>query len=547
MSAFFSLLKLQLKQQFRPRRGQKLGSAAWLLLPLAFLPLFAVLVAFYGSVAQVGALLGAPGIAIELAILVSMLAGVMFGLNYIIASFYYATDLPLLIPLPLAPQSVLYAKFAVLLLNELVSIAILYLPAVVGYGLRLHPGASFWPLALVVFLLLPFIPLAVAALLALGLMALTNGRVNRDGLRVAGSVLFVLLWLGLQSLQRYWVNRNFASGLSPEGIAAVQRLAQRGGLLDLIGRYFPPSVWATRAILGEWTSLLLFVSATVLIGCVLAAGARAFFYRGLVGGDEGPRRRRAFSEKRLSAAIGRAGSPTLAVFWREVRQFNRTPVFLMQGLTPALMAPIYVLMPLMSEGGVTALRAMAGRAARPGLLFAAVGMTQFLLAMAPVASTAFSREGAHFWLSRALPLSGRDQIRGKLLHAMLVSAAYVFLFTVALAIVLRPPLHQLLVFMVANLLGALICSAIGLRMDLASPRLSWSEPQQAFKGNYNVIYTMLLYAPILLAIGGFAALMLRFGEIVAYSCGLALLAGAGALAYREALAYGDSHYDRIEA
>lgn len=537
MSAFFSLLKLQLKQQFRPGRGRRFGRATCLLLPLAFLPLFLILASFYGSL---------PGLAIELAILVAMLAGVMFGLNYILASLYYATDLPLLIPLPLAPQTVLYAKFALVWLSELVSLAVFYLPAIVGYGQRMHPGASFWLLALAVFALLPFIPLAVATLLALALMAATNRRVNRDHLRVAGGLLFILLWTGLQSLQRYWVNRDFAAGLTAEGVAALQRLARPGGPIDLVGRCFPPSVWATRALLGDWRSLLLFVGATLAVGCVLAAVARAFFYRGLVGGDERPRRRRAFSADRPLAALGHTGSPTLAVFWREVRQFNRTPVFLMQGLMPALMAPVYVLMPLLSEGKLSALRAAAEGGAQPAVLLAAIGATQLLLAMAPVASTAFSREGAGFWLSRALPLSGRDQVRGKLLHAMVVSALHVSLFTGALAIVLRPSPAELLVFVVTNLLGAAVHSAIGLRIDLASPKLAWSDPQQAFKGNYNSLYALVIYAPILLVIGGCTALLLRFGQAVAYGLGTMLLATAAALAHREAVAYADRRYDGIE-
>lgn len=546
MSAFFSLLRLQLKQQFRPCHRRRLDSARWLLLALAFFPLFALLVSFYESIAQVGALLGEPSIAIELAILFSLLAGVLFGLNYIIAGFYYASDLPFLIPLPLAPQTVLYAKFVVLLINELSSTAFLYLPAVIGYGLCLHPPASFWPLALLILLLLPFIPLALAALLALGLMAFTNGRVNRDGLRVASSLLFCLVWLSVQAFQRYWVNRNLAAGLTTEGVAAVQRLAQRGGLIDLVGRYFPPSIWATRAVLGDGSAFLLFVGTNACLGWLLLIAARSFFYRGLIGSDERTPSRNAFSDRQLKAALRRAGSPTLAVFWREVRQFDRTPVFLMQGLMPALMAPIYVLMPLLSEVRWTALHAMAGHAVSPGTLLGAVAIAQFVLTMAPIASTAFSREGAHLWLSRALPLSGRDLVRGKLLHSLAVSAAHVSLFTIALAYVLRPPLFQVLVFVTANLLGAIICGAIGLRMDLASPKLNWTDPEQAFRGNYNALYTMLLYAPILLLAGGIAALALRLGETAAYVCGLVLLAGAGGLAYREAVAYAERQFDQIE-
>ncbi|MGE5560319.1 MAG: putative ABC transporter permease subunit [Chloroflexota bacterium] len=546
MRAFIGLLRLQLKQQFRPRRGRRFGSAAVLLLPLAFIPLFMILGQFYQSITMAGAALGAPAVGIELAIMVSMLAGAMLGLTYIISSFYYSADLQLLIPLPIRPESVLYAKFVILLLNELVSVAVLYLPAMVGYSVVMRPGPSFWLLATLTMLLLPVIPLGVAALLAMGMMALTNGRVNRDALRVTLSIAFIVVWVGFQSLQRLWLADSIGGSMTPQGLAAMQRLLQSGGLLEVVGRYFPPSVWATRGILGQWQPLLLFVAATLAVACVLAAAASRLFYRGLVGGDERRAGRRSRTSEQLAAATSRASSPAVAVFWREVRQFNRTPVFLMQGLMPALMAPIYIVMPLLSRGGLAALSGIANLKNSPGTLILGVGLTQFLLSMTPIAATAFSREGGRFWMSRSLPLSGRDQMRGKLMHVMAVSGLYVLLFTLLAVLFVRPDALHVLVFIVANLLGAMILGCIGLRIDLASPRLDWTEPQQAFKGNYNSLFALLLYALVVGPIGIITGLTARASEPLGYLVGLALLAGAALLVWNEALGFADRRYDEIE-
>lgn len=546
MTAFMSLLRLQFKQQFRPARGRRFGSAALIIVPLAFIPLFALLTTFCDAITAVGATMGAPGVGIELAVLAAMLAGVLFGLSYIISSFYYSADLQLLVPLPIKPESVLYAKFVLLMLNEIVSMSILYLPAIVGYALVMHPGVAFWIIALALLLVLPAIPLGIAALLAMGLMALTNGRVNRDALRVAFSVFFILIWVGFQSLSRYWGMSNFGSGMSPEGIAMMQGFLRNGGLLDLIGRFFPPSLWVTRGITGDLPSLLLFFVVTLATGVILAAAARRWFYRGLVGGDERRRSNRPVTAERLQTTIGRANSPAVAVFLREVRQFNRTPVFLMQGLTPALMAPIYFVIPLVNQGGLAAIRAIAANGLSPWLILGAVAMMQFLLSLTPIAATAFSREGGHFWMSRALPLSGRDQVRGKLLHVLTVAAIYIIVFGGILTVLFRPDLLQVLLFFVANLLGAAISGAIGLRMDLAAPRLNWTDPQQAFKGNYNGMFTMLLFAVILLPIGGLTAFLLRFGEPLAYLGAVVLLATAAVISYREALRFADTAYERIE-
>ena len=83
----------------------------------------------------------------------------LFGLYYVISAFYFSRDLEMLIPLPFKPVEVMASKFAVILVNEYLTIAVFVLPVVVYFGILSKAGLPYWVNGLLVYLLLPVIPL----------------------------------------------------------------------------------------------------------------------------------------------------------------------------------------------------------------------------------------------------------------------------------------------------------------------------------------------------------------------------------------------------
>ena len=147
----------------------------------------------------------------------------VFGFYYVISSFYFSRDLDLLVPLPVTPTQVLLSKFTVILVNEYVTAAPLVLPMLIQYGLLAKAGPRYWIEAVLVYLLLPVIPLSIVALLAVGLMRAVNVGRKKDFLIVAGSLILMTAALGGQ----YWLSRSMGSSVNSEAIDPLVRLARR--------------------------------------------------------------------------------------------------------------------------------------------------------------------------------------------------------------------------------------------------------------------------------------------------------------------------------
>ena len=176
---------------------------------------------------------------IVLAVISGQIVVFIFGLFYLISAFYFANDLEVLIPLPVRPNQVLLSKFVVVLLNEYMTILPIILPVLVGYGVLSRAPADFWILLVPVCLLLPVIPLALSALLSVGLMRVVNLSRRKDALIIVGSLLIIVLSAFIQTRP---------GGGGQDMDALIQTLAGKDGLLGLLGRKFPPSVWASRSL-----------------------------------------------------------------------------------------------------------------------------------------------------------------------------------------------------------------------------------------------------------------------------------------------------------
>ncbi len=122
----------------------------------------------------------------------------LFGLYYVISAFYFSRDLEFLIPLPLKPFEVMASKFAVIMINEYLTVMIIVLPVLVGYGVLARGGLPYWTNGVLVYLLLPVIPLAVVSLLVVLMMRFVNLSRKKDALILAGSVLLIAVGMGLQ-------------------------------------------------------------------------------------------------------------------------------------------------------------------------------------------------------------------------------------------------------------------------------------------------------------------------------------------------------------
>jgi ABC-2 type transport system permease protein len=427
------------------------------------------------------------------------------------------------------------------------------LPALIVYGFKKRGGLGYWITMPLTYLLLPVIPLAAAGLVVVGMMRLVNIGRKKDLLIVLGSLVLIAAALFLQ----FGLSR--ATGTSgPDAQQIIAMIGSPDGLVQTIGRRFPPAIWATRLLhdglltVSGFSGFVLFAGLSILLFGGLMAGAQRLFFGGLVGLSErsGGPGRRAKAGAKIKVSSGH--HPVRAIFLREARLMNRTPIFLLNGVLGVLMVPLVFALTLSSgrRGGDSAdiLRLMTSAKPLTGILVT----TMFMIVCATlsgVASSAFSREGRKFWISKVIPVDYRQQVLAKFLHSMAIallgigSAAAVLIFRFHL------DAGQWLPSLALALPVTAFLTSLNLAVDLARPLLDWISPQKAMKQNLNVLIAMLLDLGFLFLYGlAFLALGksgLTLAAILAILAGVGL--GLAVLAYALLLQFTLRRYPSIEA
>ena len=507
----------------------------WLvaLFGLALLGLLPLLVFYVKGIAALYAILqplGQETALLTLAILVGQVLILVFGLFYVLSAFYFSRDLEFLVALPARPFEVIAAKFGVILVNEYLTIAFIVGPVFAVYGVLAGKPAAYWPLAALVFLLLPVIPLALSGLLVMAMMRLVNVSRKKDFLILAGSLTLLALTLFLQL--------GLAGNRSPEEF--MRFFTAPDGMVRLLGEKFPPCIWASRLLAAGFSApglayLALFVGLSVAVLLLLLLAAEKLFYRGLIGLSEMSARSKKLSTAALAGRFAGRNKAWRAILLREWRLMNRTPIFLLNGILSVVLVPVMLFFMVRSGSGSSSLAflKLLGSGKRTAeVLFAAA----FFVAcgcLNGTASSTFSREGSNFWISKVIPVAPARQAAGKFLHSYLVAVLGTLGGALAARLALGLGWGTVLPAALLSLVGGALITAVNMTVDLARPLLTWTNPQRAIKQNLNVVLAMALDAGIFYVFYRLFAFLRRAGldglPLIAALIVAAALAAAAAL------------------
>ena len=514
-------------------------------------PTLVLYVRLLGAVFDMLKSLGQEKALLTLAVLAGQFIILVFGLFYLIATFYFSRDLEYLVALPLKPSQIMLSKFAVVLINEYLTMAPFILPALIVYGFKKDGGLEYWLIMPLAYILLPVIPLAAAGLVVVGMMRLVNIGKKKDLLIIIGSLVLIAAALFLQ----FGLSR--AAGTSgPDTQQIVAMIASPDGLVQSIGRRFPPAIWATRFLhdglitASGLSAFALFAGLSILLFGGLMAGAQRLFFGGLVGLSErsGVRVR---GGKALPIKFSSGRHPVRAIFLREVRLMNRTPIFLLNGVLGVIMIPIVLALTLSTgkpgDDSADILRLMTSAKPVTGVLMT----TMFMIVCATlsgVASSSFSREGRKFWVSKVIPVDYRQQVLAKFLHSMAIAFLGIGGATAVLVLRFRLSPGQWLPSLALALPVTAFITLLNLAVDLARPLLDWISPQKAMKQNLNVLIAMLLDLGFLFLYGLAFVALGRSGLSLAAVIGIlaALGVGLACLAYALVGQFALRRYPSIE-
>jgi len=186
-------------------------------------------------------------------------------------------------------------------------------------------------------------------------------------------------------------------------------------------------------------------------------------------------------------------------------------------------------------------------AAQAGLI--GLGFIIFSSGMNLVGSTSVSREGSTFWISKMIPVSPVEQAAGKLRQSVQVCMVTIAATSAILLFYLKFSLLRVAGIIVISALASLFLQAVGLMIDMARPKLIWTNPQEAIKQNMNGFLGMLAAFALIGVMAAIAVWMLNVNvpEWTIYAVLGALCAVLSIAALKMLFASAGKYFNRTEA
>ncbi len=430
---------------------------------------------------------------IDMGLLMPFLAGMLivlvFGVSGVLGILFLSKDIGFLASLPIKQGTVFASKFLLVYLYELFILLLFILPAIIVYGIVAGMSAIFYVKGVAVALLLPMLPLVLSTLLALLLMRFSGLSRRRELFMVVGGFIITIFFV---------IGQNFlASKLSTmrqDEIMAL--LAKTNGLVLLIGRAFPPALWAVNAAvkvgIDSVINWLLYLAST--LGAFAVAyyiGSKIYLSGALAQLETGKRK------KKPAAKNNRYVESSLikAFAMREFKLIIRSPIYALNSLIGVAMFPLMIIILPMTSGTDPDLQQMEMflQNLDTSLVFlVSFGVGLLVCTTNMVAGTAVSREGDNFWLSKVIPVSYRIQSYGKLLFSWLVDVTTILL-CLAVAFYLLPNFRLMIALAgICATVAAISLNALKLLIDVSRPKLKWSSEAEAMKQNFNGFLAMIL-------------------------------------------------------
>jgi len=115
----------------------------------------------------------------------------------------------------------------------------------------------------------------------------------------------------------------------------------------------------------------------------------------------------------------------------------------------------------------------------------------FMLSSASITASSFSREGTAHHIYKSLPVTGKDQLIGRLAGQIIINLITVAVLAVLLVVFMNVEILPMAVTSICIFSCLIPVNIFGLILDGRKPLIDWDNPARAVKQNMNVLFSML--------------------------------------------------------
>ena len=464
MSTILNLLRLQIDNKtdlLKTHSPQKMAASIFKAL------LFIVI--FTGAVAVILFRIFALGIhanaeLVAIVLLVTQAISLCFAVGNVINTLYLCRDNEMLICLPVTPNQLFISKALLIYIKEVAVNAVISVPLFFSLGFFGGLGVSFFLSIPLLLLLMPILPITLAAFISIPIMAVIRFLKSRTTLSIAIILILVSVCLTgyIMLISSFAESFNIASK-QLETVRKINEVILAFGQNTLI--YF--SLASAMLNFKKWYYISIFVIVCALVATVAILIIRPLYFKIAMTSLENTIRKEAKKKGFV------AEKPFASLIKREVSCIFRSPTDVFEYFLFTLLMPFIVFSYDKLMMSITVNQAGVNMIAGSHVMIVAI------MAMLSniVSASAISRDGGNFYTSKIIPVNYYTQIFAKLtFNAIFTVGALILTMIVSLFIY---PAWQVILGTVAVIFASIGHIALSIDMDIKSPSINMQDNEQA--------------------------------------------------------------------
>ena len=430
-----------------------------------------------------------------------------FGILFVKSVFeslnvlYFSKDLKLLLRLPLKPSNIVNSKMLKMIESEYqMEIIMLAIPMVV-FGIITKVKILFYLYSIILLLVLPIIPIALASIILAIIMRFTNIIKNKN------KVMYIAIIIGFILIDLILGIGNQNVDISIDTFK--EQVLEVNGLANSMANSFILIKPIMNTLINYETtsgllSMLSYSLASIGIYIVSIIIISPIYLKGAIGTTVNGEKAKAIHNSKLTIEDFEVRSARKSYIKKEFKTMNRSPIFFLQCIWLPIVYPIAVFIVVFFFGFLAKLIGLDlaerfHQQINTGIgqaIFIAIAQVFFMMNFASI--IAVSKDGFGAILTKVLPISFENQLKyktwiGRTLNYL--SGFLVLFIYFALTKSLIQTIIVTIILISQNSLG----EKIKILIDLKNPQITWESEYTMMKQNTNVMY-VLFYSLVFVGI-----------------------------------------------
>ena len=387
---------------------------------------------------------------------------------------YAGKDYEMLQAMPIKKRDIVASKIVSLYITEMLYALALLLPNAIVNAIMGNSFAEFLiPFVLIFFV--PALPIFVAGIITFILSAIS------DRFRFA-NIITMVLYAGMFALIFIF---SYRSNTSKGDIAGMT-----GGLMWIN----PTLYFAQQAALDNLIYLLIFVGINLglLIILVIVLALSYDYIHELVSSFRSSIK---YERKELKNK-----SEFKALVQNQFKMISKSKLIFINSILSGLMGVIF------AGIGVYTVRGLLDKpeVADAVYKYAYVGAVAIMFAMGMSVPSCYliSVEGKYFWMIKSYPIDYKNYVKSKLITSLIFTLPFSLIAATIIVIFIRTTAYNIIMIYLLTIAYTLFINVLGLRMNLAFPKLKWMNENEVVKNSASAVLTMLIDLSVVMVMSG---------------------------------------------